>query len=225
MVVPGECLERVGEIAVLVTAVELCPQREQLVDGLIAQVRLVTLMVRVRTPGRFVIPHSEHLEEQREHVADEAKVPEAERGEALLTRLVGGAVGAFDGIVNYTELMRQEAGTAVCEERLQRRCGRAVVTCVGGLVVVGVTLPVGGRHLPTVVALPPALGCGGGTAALGVEEIQDATQAAYYAPQHIQHLGGVVRVVQLCGVVGEVDGVGVGGEVKAAAVALYGYEQ
>ncbi|GBE62974.1 MFS transporter permease, putative [Babesia ovata] len=206
-------------------------------------------MVRVRTPGRFVVPHSQQMKNsantspsdcgaegtaaaQRSaeleeagvgvtaETADEAKVPEAERGEALLAWLIAGAVDAFDGIVSSGKLMRQEAGTAVCEERLQRRCGRAVVTCVGGLVVVGVTLPVGGRHLPTVVALPPGLGCGGGTAALGVEEIQDATQAAYYPSHHLQQLVGVGRVVELCGVVGEVDGVGIGGEVKAAAVAL-----
>ncbi|GBE63006.1 major facilitator transporter, putative [Babesia ovata] len=208
MVVPGECLERVGEIAVLVTAVELCPQREQLVDGLTVQVRLVTLMVRVRTPGRFVVPHSQQMTEQREHVADESKVPEAERGEALLAGLIAGAVDAFDGIVNYTELMRQEAGTAVGEEGLERRGGRAVVSCVIGLLVESVTLPVGGRHLPTVVALPPALGCGGGTAALGVEEIQHGAQTADYLSQHIKQLVGVGRVVQLCGVVGEVDGVG-----------------
>ncbi|GBE63261.1 family transcriptional regulator, putative [Babesia ovata] len=121
--------------------------------------------------------------------------------------------------------MRQEVRTAVGEEGLERRGGRAVVSCVIGLLVESVTLPVGGRHLPTVVALPPALGCGGGTAALGVEEIQHGAQTADYLSQHIKQLVGVVRVVQLCGVVGEVDGVGVGGEVKAATAALYGYEQ
>ncbi|GBE63279.1 amino acid peptide transporter, putative [Babesia ovata] len=101
--------------------------------------------------------------------------------------------------------MRQEVRTAVGEEGLERR--------------------VGGRHLPTVVALPPALGCGGGTAALGVEEIQHGAQTAEYVSQYIQEICRVSRVVQLCAVVGEVDGVGVGGQVEAAAMALDTYEQ
>ncbi|GBE63268.1 major Facilitator Superfamily protein, putative [Babesia ovata] len=117
--------------------------------------------------------------------------------------------------------MRQEVGTAVGEEGLERRGGRAVVSCVIGLLVESVTLPVGGRHLPTVVALPPALGFGCGTAALGVEEVEHTAQAAYYLSQHIKQLFGVSRVVQLSAVVGEVDGVGVGGQVEAASVALY----
>ncbi|GBE62985.1 serine threonine kinase TAO3, putative [Babesia ovata] len=199
-------------------------------------------MVRVRTPGRFVVPHSQQMKNsantspsdcgaeghskrsvrqswKRQASASLQRRP-SDFASSLPVRATEAARPRSQKPSGYGKLMRQEAGTAVCEERLQRRCGRAVVTCVGGLPVEGVTLPVGGRHLPTVVALPPALGCGGGTAALGVEEIQDATQAAYYPSHHLQQLVGVGRVVELCGVVGEVDGVGIGGEVKAAAVAL-----